>query len=112
MAYFFANVSGLRGVLAKTNNPPAWRKAGALYLFIALQFARMFAPLLAGLWVINPERAMQLLAVFSEEGLRETLSYLLLGFLAAFPFLGWVMSWERRRYESWGRLRIDDESAS
>ncbi|MBI5094655.1 MAG: hypothetical protein HZB26_19745 [Candidatus Hydrogenedentes bacterium] len=105
IAYLLADVSGLRGILARTNNSGAWRKAAALFLFLVGYLLLFLAPSFAALSAFKPEA---LAALLSEKGLRQPLLFGSLFIVGGFPLIGWAMTKEHEQYEKWGRLRLDE----
>ena len=115
LAYFLADLTGIRSALSHSNGYSAWRKALALYLYMIGYGCLLFAlpvfflavqPLTSSLHTVHTGLAA-LYIMITGKGLRELLLCGLLLVLWA-PFLGWIMKREHEQYEKWGKLEVDE----
>ena len=113
LAYFLADLTGVRNILSHKSGHSASRKASALYLFMIAYSCLLLALSVPVILVVQsltprPDTGLtDLYAMMTEAGLRTLLPCGLLLVLWA-PFLGWIMKREHEQYEKWGKLEIDE----
>ena len=113
LAYFLADLIGMRSALARKSGHFSWRKVSALYLFMIgywCLFLALSVPFVLAVRPLTSSLHTGLAALYTMitgTGLRELLPCVLLFILSA-PIVGWIMKREHEQYEKWGKLEIDE----